>query len=362
MDDNPEERSGKQSNRLPSKGSNDAEERRVVPEEARPLGPLPELAKRMGVRAPVDTSLWLRALTHSSETATGNFERLEFLGDRVLGLALAELLQEKFPDEDQGVLTTHLAGLADKPTAAAVGRSWALHPLLRVGGAIRGQGSLPESIVADSVEALLAVVYLEQGMAAIKPVVQKWWMPYVGISSGKDPKMELQELCMAHKRTPPEYVIVGMYGPDHQRVFIMSVTALGESAEGTAASKKEAEKEAARALLKLVDVAALATERKSVAPVGKDAKMELQEMCQAEHLSLPIYETVSTSGPDHNRTFTVSVRALGRRSTGTASTKKEAEKRAAAMLMKNMGKPGVVTAIDYTDVDGSDLIADFYTG
>jgi ribonuclease III len=198
-----------------------------------------------------------RALTHSStrsdrKVAEDN-ERLEFLGDRVLGLAIAELLVEREPAATEGILARRFNRLVKRETCALVGRN------LNIGRALRLSQSEEESggrnkdtILADAVEALLGAIFLEAGFETVREVVRQLWAPLLdGLPDMvTDAKSALQEWAQGQGLALPQYVETQREGPDHAPVFTTEVRIAGKvPARGSGASKRQAEQSAAAALL-----------------------------------------------------------------------------------------------------------------
>ena len=204
-------------------------------------------------RMPRQLDLFERALTHSSHGAD-HYERLEFLGDRVLGLAVAAWLYEMFPDEPEGKLSRRLNALVARETCAEVGRELGLAGRMRLGKQARDDGADDsDNVLGDVVEALIGAVYIDSGMEAAAEFVRSAWGDRVSIGdkAPKHPKSSLQEWAAANNRKPPVYSLTGRSGPSHAPRFEVEVEIKGvgsASAEGL--SKQEAETEAA---LKLLD-------------------------------------------------------------------------------------------------------------
>lgn len=201
---------------------------------------------------PADLGLFELALTHSSR-GEENYERLEFLGDRVLGLAVAAWLYELFPAGPEGELSRRLNTLVARATCADVARDIGLPGQMRLGKQARDDGALDsDNVLGDMVEALIGAIFLEVGFAPAAAVVRRLWAARIGAQqpAPKHPKSALQEWAAAHNRKPPVYALVGRTGPHHAPTFIVevSIKGVGEArAEG--ASKQEAETEAAASLL-----------------------------------------------------------------------------------------------------------------
>ncbi len=203
-------------------------------------------------RAPRDSALFQRALTHAS-FGEAQYERLEFLGDRVLGLAVAAWLYELFPDEPEGQLSKRLNALVARETCAEVGRELGVGARLRLGKQAREDGAFEsDNVLGDVVEALIGAVYLDSGLGAAEAFVRRAWADRVSThdKAPQHPKSALQEWAAAQDRKPPVYRLAERSGPQHAPTFVVEVEIRGvglASAEG--ASKQEAETAAAVKLL-----------------------------------------------------------------------------------------------------------------
>jgi ribonuclease-3 len=202
--------------------------------------------------APNDPSLFELALTHSS-VGGNSYERLEFLGDRVLGLVIAAALYQRYPTEPEGNLSKRYNGLVDRVTCAENGREIGLPALIRLGKQAREDGATQsDNVVGDVVEALIGALFLDGGMEAAERFILGLWGPDIAEQrrAPQHPKSALQELAAARDLKAPLYEVVSRTGAHHAPHFTVrvSVPKLGEAtAEGT--SKQEAETAAAAALL-----------------------------------------------------------------------------------------------------------------
>jgi ribonuclease-3 len=202
---------------------------------------------------PRDLHLFELALTHSSVEGD-NYERLEFLGDRVLGVVIARALYERYPNEPEGNLSKRYNGLVDRETCAENGREIGIPALVRLGKQAREDGaSQSENVVGDVVEALVGALFLDGGMDVAERFILNLWGPDLVTQrrAPQHPKSALQELAAARAVRAPIYEVVSRTGAHHAPKFTIrvSVPTLGEAtAEG--ASKQEAETAAAAALLK----------------------------------------------------------------------------------------------------------------
>jgi ribonuclease-3 len=205
--------------------------------------------------APKDPALFERALTHSSRGGA-DYERLEFLGDRVLGLCVAAWLYSDFGSEPEGKLSQRLNVLVSRETCAEVGRAIGLPGQARLGQQALADGAQDsDNVLGDMIEALLAALYLEGGVEAATAFVRRHWETQLDrqVSAPKHPKSELQEWAAANNRKPPEYELVERSGPQHAPRFEVRVTIHGKGeASACGTSKHEAEKEAAAAMLEKI--------------------------------------------------------------------------------------------------------------
>lgn len=201
---------------------------------------------------PKDEELFERAVSHSS-AGPDSYERLEFLGDRVLGLVIARELYDRYPKEPEGNLSKRYNALVARETCAEIGRGLGVPPLLRLGKQAREDGAnQSENVVGDAVEALIGALLIDAGIEAAQRFVLDAWKPYLEGQgrAPQHPKSALQELAAARRRKAPEYEVVARSGAHHAPVFTVRVTVkgLGEAtAEGS--SKQDAETAAAEALL-----------------------------------------------------------------------------------------------------------------
>ena len=185
-----------------------------------------------------------------------HYERLEFLGDRVLGLVIADMLWHRFEREPEGPMTRRMADLVRRETVARVALDIGLdrHLVLSPAEAAAGAARKP-SILADVCEAVIAAVYLDGGLEAASEFIRRWWEPLVDTMERppRDPKTRLQEWAQARGLGLPAYRVVATEGPDHAPRFTVAVrVAESEEVSATALSKRTAEAEAAASLLSLL--------------------------------------------------------------------------------------------------------------
>jgi len=196
-----------------------------------------------------------RALTHSSMSAPGreDNQRLEFLGDRVLGLVMAEALLADDRNASEGQLAPRYNALVRKETCADVAREVDLGAALKLGRSeMMSGGRRKMALLGDAMEAVIAAVYLDAGFEAAKDLVRRLWGDRVTRvdEDARDAKTSLQEWAQARGMPPPAYVETARSGPDHAPVFTIEARlSSGETAHATAGAKRKAEQEAAAALL-----------------------------------------------------------------------------------------------------------------
>ncbi len=196
-----------------------------------------------------------RALTHASTrtNTNGNYERLEFLGDRVLGLCVAELLFGHFGNATEGEMSVRLNQLVSAQTCSEVADDLGLHEFIRTGADVKKlTGKRMANVRADVVESLIAAIYLDAGLEAARSFIHKHWKARALAEDGarRDAKTELQEWAHARFGVTPVYRVTDRAGPDHEPVFTVTVEINGaKPASGKSSSKRAAEQAAATAVL-----------------------------------------------------------------------------------------------------------------
>ncbi len=222
------------------------------------------LEERLGLRL-VDREMALAALTHKSyvnehreESRLVDNERLEFLGDAVIDLAVSHRLMERFPAAREGELSKMRAAVVDEPGLCEMARTLELGQLLRLG---RGEeltgGRQKSSLLADAMEAVVAAVFLESGLGPVLTIVDRFLgEAFARATAGtldRDFKTQLQELAQSRLRSTPRYRVVAERGPDHSKIFEVETELRGEVlGKGTGRSKKDAEQAAAKLALDLL--------------------------------------------------------------------------------------------------------------
>jgi ribonuclease III len=207
-----------------------------------------------------DPGLLQQALTHRSAGAPHN-ERLEFLGDGIVNLLVAEVLFQRWPKADEGALTRARAELVREASLAIIARRLELGARLTMGpGEMKSGGHRRDSILADALEAVVAAIYLDSGFEACRAAVLPWFEESLAAlpvgKPGKDAKTRLQEWLQARQRPLPSYELVSESGDDHAKTFNVSCTIIDPTltAEGEGSSRRNAEQAAATALLEKLDI------------------------------------------------------------------------------------------------------------
>lgn len=216
------------------------------------------LRKKLGLNF-TDHELFVTALTHRSASAHNN-ERLEFLGDSILGFIIAQQLYDRFPNASEGELSRLRASLVNETTLAGLARHYQLGNALVLGsGELKSGGFRRDSILSDALEALIGALFKDQGITACQQWVERLFAEKLdGLSLSnwqKDPKTQLQELMQAQKLDLPEYTLITMTGPSHEQTFKVqcSVALTDQPCIGVGISRKKAEQSAAEQMLALLN-------------------------------------------------------------------------------------------------------------
>ena len=206
-----------------------------------------------------DDSLLRQALTHRSANPRHN-ERLEFLGDALVNLFVAQALYQRWPKADEGALTRARAELVRESSLAAIARELNLGEHLQLGpGEMKSGGHRRDSILADALEALVAAIHLDAGFDVCRAAVLPWFLPRIEAlpagQVGKDAKTRLQEWLQARQAELPEYTLIDSQGDDHDRIFQIrcSIQTPVLTAEGSSSSRRIAEQQAAERLLQQLE-------------------------------------------------------------------------------------------------------------
>ena len=202
-------------------------------------------------------SLLIQALTHKSANRNFNNEKLEFLGDRVIGLILSKKLYDLYPNENEGILDKRFAKLVNRKTCCLIGWSIGMQNVILLGDTKKKININDEKILSDSCEALIGAIYIDRGFNYVKKFVLNLWKKEINKSNITifDSKTKLQEYSLKLYKKLPNYQFITSKGPRHKPVFKISVTIMGSKKFlGTGYSKQEAEQNGAENLLKEINI------------------------------------------------------------------------------------------------------------
>ena len=192
-----------------------------------------------------------KAITHKSYDSINNYEKLEFLGDRVLGLVISKKLIELYPDQKEGVLDKRLASLVNKNRCLEVAKNIGLEKFILIGNK-SNKSKIENKILSDCIEALIGAIYYDKGFEASEKFILNMWKSFINSSdvSIVDSKTKLQEYSLKKFKSLPIYKLVSSSGPKHKPKFTISVKLKNTKFfEGSGNSKKKAEQSAAKILL-----------------------------------------------------------------------------------------------------------------
>ena len=210
------------------------------------------LEKKIGINFK-DKNLLIKSLTHKSFNANVNNEKLEFLGDRVLGLIISKKLLELFPNDKEGQLDKKLASLVNRKKCCEISKIFFLESYLITGNVKSEKNKIEDKIVSDACEALIGAIYLDQGFSTVEKFILKFWKNNlsINIKDQIDSKTKLQEYSLKKYKILPKYKIISNTGPKHKPLFKVGVSLKNSKiyfAYGN--SKKDAEQNAASLFLK----------------------------------------------------------------------------------------------------------------
>ena len=200
--------------------------------------------------------LLIKSLTHKSYSSINNYEKLEFLGDRVLGLIISKKLLELFPDEKEGILDKKLASLVNKNICFEIGNNLNLDKYVLIGSSKKDMNTALKKIISDCIEAIIGAIYLDKGFEQAEKFILKNWKNYIDSSYDieVDPKTRLQEFSLKKFKSLPIYKTISNTGPRHNPMFKVIVKLKDNKfSNGLGSSKKKAEQVAAKKLLKIID-------------------------------------------------------------------------------------------------------------
>ena len=192
-----------------------------------------------------------KAITHKSYDPLNNYEKLEFLGDRVLGLVISKKLIELYPDQKEGVLDKKLASLVNKNKCLEIAKTLGLDKFILVGNK-NSRSKVENKIIADSIESLIGAIYYDRGLEVSEKFILNNWKNFINSTDEVivDSKTKLQEFSLKKFKLLPIYKLVSSSGPKHKPKFVISVRLKDtKSYEGSGDSKKKAEQNAAKKLL-----------------------------------------------------------------------------------------------------------------
>ena len=202
-------------------------------------------------------SLLTKSLTHKSFDNLNNNEKLEFLGDRVLGLVISQKLLEKFPEEKEGIIDKKFANLVNKNTCSLIARKLNLKKFLFLGASHKNLERSADKIVSDCLEAIVGGIYLDGGLKVAQKFILSFWAFYLdkSVITLIDSKTQLQELSLKKFKELPKYFFHKKIGPQHKPLFKTEVQIPNsKKISGTGSSKKNAQQNAASKLLKILKV------------------------------------------------------------------------------------------------------------
>jgi len=204
-----------------------------------------------------DINILIQAITHKSFNSKINYETLEFLGDRVLGLTISKKLLELYPNEKVGILDKKFSNLVNKNTCYEIGKKLKLNEFVLVGNAKKKILKIENKIISDICESIIGAIYLDKGLKIANEFILKIWKDYLKISKVTiiDAKTKLQEFSLKKFKSLPEYKVVSNTGPRHKPNFKVGVKIKNTKfIYSNGPSKKNAEQSAASILLKNLDL------------------------------------------------------------------------------------------------------------
>ena len=202
-------------------------------------------------------SLLHKALTHKSFSNNENNEKLEFLGDRVLGLIISKKLLDKYPNEKEGIIDKKYANLVNKKTCVEIAKKINLKKFLYLGASHKNLERSADKIISDSLEAIVGAIYLDGGLKYSEKFILNYWDSYIdkSVVTLIDSKTKLQEYSLKKFKTLPKYTFFKKSGPQHKPIFKTEVE-IPESKKisGVGSSKKKAQQNAASKLIKILNI------------------------------------------------------------------------------------------------------------
>ena len=212
------------------------------------------LEKKIGINFK-NKNILIKGLTHKSFNSIDNNEKLEFLGDRVLGLIISKKLIEIFPNDKEGVLDKKLASLVNRKKCCEISKNFSLENYLITGNVKSKKNKIEDKIISDACEALIGAVYLDQGFNVVEKFIIKFWKTHMinNVADQIDSKTKLQEYSLKKFKLLPKYKLFSNTGPHHKPVFKIGVSIQNSKIYyATGNSKKDAEQKAANLFLKKI--------------------------------------------------------------------------------------------------------------
>ena len=212
------------------------------------------LEKKIGINFK-DKKLLIKSITHKSFNSNNNYEKLEFLGDRVLGLIISKTLLEIFPDDKEGSLDKKLASLVNRKKCCEISKKLSLENYIVTGNIRSKKNKIEDKIISDACEALIGAIYLDQGLSSAEKFILKFWKKSLNlnIKDQVDAKTKLQEYSLKKYKILPKYKLLSNTGPRHKPVFKIGVSIeSSKTFNARGYSKKDAEQKAAALFLKKI--------------------------------------------------------------------------------------------------------------
>ncbi len=198
-----------------------------------------------------------RALTHKSFDSNINNEKLEFLGDRVLGLIISKKLLDKYPDEKEGIIDKKFANLVNKKTCTDIAKKLNIKKYLYLGSSHKNLERTVDKIISDSLEAIVGAIYLDGGLKLVEKFILNSWDTYIdkSIVTHIDSKTKLQEFSLKRFKKLPKYIFFKKTGPQHKPLFKTEVEIPNsKKVSGIGSSKKKAQQNAAEKLIRILKI------------------------------------------------------------------------------------------------------------